>query len=90
MFFGGGVEHTIEAWDGLQRRITGHGRTIEGFGADYVALSGGNVVELIREIDAWRAAGGTHLSVATMGLGLDSVDAHVDYIASLAELLGLS
>ncbi len=90
IFFGGGVEHTIDAWQGLQKRVASHGRSVDQFGADYVALSGGNVVELIREIDAWRAAGGTHVSVVTMGLGLDSVDAHVDYISSLAELLGLS
>ena len=34
--------------------------------------------------------GGTHVTVVTMGLGLESVDAHIDYIASLAEELGLS
>jgi hypothetical protein len=44
----------------------------------------------MREIEAWRTAGGTHLSVVTMGLGLDSIDAHIDYIASLADRLGLS
>ena len=45
--------------------------------------------ELTREVEAWRSAGGTHMSVVTMGLGLDSVDAHIDYIASLSEHLGL-
>jgi hypothetical protein len=28
--------------------------------------------------------------VVTMGRGLDSVDAHLDYIASVAQALGLS
>jgi probable F420-dependent oxidoreductase len=90
IFFGGGVDHTIDAWTGLRQRVASLGRSVEGFGADYVALSGGDVSELMREIEAWRTAGGTHLSVVTMGLGLDSIDAHIDYIASLADRLGLS
>ena len=55
-----------------------------------MALSGADVGELTREIEAWRNAGGTHVSVVTMGLGLDSLDAHIDYISSLSERLGLS
>ncbi len=42
------------------------------------------------EVDAWREAGGTHVSVVTMGLGLDSVDGHLDYLASVADALSLS
>ena len=70
--------------------LPSYGRAVESFGGDYVAISGGDVGELAREIDGWRAAGGTHVSIVTMGLGLDSLDAHVDYIASLADILGLS
>jgi hypothetical protein len=35
------------------------------------------VGRLRAELDSWRGAGGTH-SIVTMGLGLDSIDAHVD------------
>jgi probable F420-dependent oxidoreductase len=90
IFFGGGVDHAIEAWTRLRQRVAGLGRSVESFGGDYVALSGSDVGELVREIEAWRGAGGTHVSVVTMGLGLDSVEAHIDYLASLAGLLGLS
>jgi hypothetical protein len=55
-----------------------------------VALSGGDLGALTGEIEAWRNAGGTHVSVVTMGLGLDSVDAHIDYVSSLSGRLGLS
>jgi hypothetical protein len=55
-----------------------------------VTGSPGGVHNLPATVDAWRAAGGTHLSVVTMGLGLDSVDAHLDHIASIADALGLS
>jgi probable F420-dependent oxidoreductase len=90
IFFGGGVDRTIEAWKRVRERVAGHGRSVEDFGGDYVALSGGDIGVLLSEIDAWRAAGGTHLSMVTLGLGLDSVDAHISYVASLADRLGLS
>ncbi len=51
---------------------------------------GAGVGELTAEIDAWREAGGTHVSVVTMGLGLDSVAGHLDYLTSLANTLNLS
>ena len=61
----------------------------EDFGGDYVALSGADVGELTKEIDAWREAGGTHVTVVTMGLGLDSVGRHIDYLADLAGRLDI-
>jgi alkanesulfonate monooxygenase SsuD/methylene tetrahydromethanopterin reductase-like flavin-dependent oxidoreductase (luciferase family) len=38
----------------------------------------------------WSRIGATHLSVNTMGAGLDSVDGHLDALASSAQVLGLS
>ena len=55
-----------------------------------MALPQGGIAGLTAEIDGWRAAGGTHVSVVTMGLGLDSVDAHIDYVNAVADALGLS
>jgi probable F420-dependent oxidoreductase len=91
IFFGvGGVENAIEVWTKLRERVARSGRSVDEFGGDYVALSGNDMDELAREVEAWRNAGGTHLSVVTMGLGLDSVDAHIDYISSVSARLGLS
>ncbi len=89
MFFGGGVDHTVEAWTGLRGRVASVGRSVDDFGGDYVALTGADMDLLLREVEVWRQAGGTHISVVTMGLGLDSVDAHIDYISSLSERLDL-
>ena len=86
IFFGGGTR-AIDAWTRLLDRVSGLGRSAEAFGGDYVALPGGSVRELTAEIDAWREAGGTHASVVTIGLGLDSADAHLDYLASVADAL---
>ncbi len=54
------------------------GRTVEEFGGDYVALGRADVGELTREIDAWREAGGTHVSVVTMGRGPGLVGGHME------------
>jgi probable F420-dependent oxidoreductase len=90
IFFGPGSDHVVDDWKRLRDRVGGLGRSVEDFGADYVVLSPGGVGDLTAEVDAWREAGGTHVSVITMGLGLDSVDAHIDYLASVADALKLS
>jgi probable F420-dependent oxidoreductase len=90
IFFGGTSDHVARDWKRLSDRVVAAGRAVEDFGADWVVLSRGSVGELTAEIDAWRSAGGTHVSVDTMGRGLDSVDGHIDYLASVADALRLS
>jgi probable F420-dependent oxidoreductase len=84
IFFGGGVDHAIASWRQLRDQVGEQGRSVEEFGGDYVALSGADAGVLDGEIDGWREAGGTHVTVVTMGLGLDSVGSHIDYLAALA------
>jgi hypothetical protein len=43
IFFGGGIDHRVDAWRRLRDRVAGVGRSIEDFGADYVALPHGGV-----------------------------------------------
>ena len=88
--FGGGIDHCIDAWKQLRDRVGGRGRSVEDFGGDCVVLTRGDVGKITTKVDAWREAGGTHFSVVTMGLGLDSAEAHIDYIASVAAALSLS
>jgi probable F420-dependent oxidoreductase len=90
IFSGGGADHVAEVWDRLRDRVAGLNRSVDDFGGDYVAFRRGGTDELKAEADAWREAGGTHLSVVTMGRGLGSVDGHIDYLASVADALGLS
>jgi probable F420-dependent oxidoreductase len=89
LFFGGGLEHAVDAWGGMQTRLDVLGRPVEAFGREYVVLPRGGLDDLAAEVDGWRSAGGTHLSVITMGLGLNSTDSHIDYLASLAARLNL-
>src|SRR6201996_4205885 len=90
IFVGGDIDHIINDWHRLRDRVGRLGRSVEDFGAEYVVRPRGGPGDLTAEIDAWRQAGGTHLSVVTMGLGLDSVDGHIDYLASVANALSLS
>jgi probable F420-dependent oxidoreductase len=90
IFIGGDIDHTIDAWESLRDRVRSLGRSVEAFGAEYVLRPQVPPGDLTAEIDAWREAGGTHFSVVTMGLGLDGVDGHIDYLASVADALSLS
>jgi hypothetical protein len=90
IFFGGGVEACVNNWTQLRDRVAKFNRSTADFGGEYVTLSGSDLGKLVKEIDVWRASGGTHFTVVTMGLGLDSIDAHVKYVATLSNRLGLS
>ncbi|MDQ1370821.1 MAG: hypothetical protein QOF20_3174 [Acidimicrobiaceae bacterium] len=90
IFFGGDIDHSVDAWNRMRERVRVLGRSVEEFGGEYVAVPRGGLGDLTAEIDTWREAGGTHVSVVTMGLGMDSVDAHIDYITSVADAISLS
>jgi probable F420-dependent oxidoreductase len=89
ILFSSDVSHAIESRNQLRDRVRRAGRPIDDFGAEFVVHPDGGIARLVADVEAWRAAGGTHLSVVTMGLGLDSVDAHLEFIASVADALGL-
>lgn len=92
MFVGGrGVDDAVDKWTALRERVRAAGPPVDEFGGDYLVVQGsGGIGGLPAQAEAWREAGGTHLSVVTMGLGLNSIDAHLDYIASVADVLGLT
>jgi probable F420-dependent oxidoreductase len=88
IFSGGATDQTVDSWQRLRARVLSHGRSIEDFGADYVVRPQDGGVDAIPDvIDAWHEAGGTHVSIVTMGLGLTSADGHIDYLASVAAAL---
>lgn len=90
MFFSGRIDQNIDAWNQLRDRVRAQGRAVEDFGAELVVRARGGLDQLATEVDAWRNAGGSHVSVVTMGLDLTSVDEHLEYIASVAAALRLS
>ena len=90
IFFGGGIDHAASAWHRVRDLVREHGRSAETFGGEYVVLPWGEVGELTAEIDAWQRVGGTHVSIVTMGRGLNSVDGHIDLLSRVADAVGRS
>jgi probable F420-dependent oxidoreductase len=94
IFYRRDFDQTIEAWHHLQTRLAQAARSVETMGGDYVVLdlTGDHVrdvARLSRDITRWSQVGGTHVSLSTMRLGFDSVDAHLDYLGSVASGLRL-
>jgi probable F420-dependent oxidoreductase len=88
IFIGGAADRVVDSWQQLRERVLRNGRSIEDFGAEFVIRpQAGGVGAIPAVIDAWREAGGTHVSIVTMGLGLSSADSHVDYLACVAAAL---
>ncbi len=90
IFIGGDIDRSLEAWRRLRERIRGHGRSVDDFGGEYVVRPRSGIDGLKADIDVWREAGGSHVSVVTMGMGLELIDSHVDYLAKVAEGLDLA
>ena len=65
--------------------VTANGRDLEGFGLDYVALRSTDPADAAEVALRWRDAGGTHFSAVSMGAGRDSIEAHIDFFADVAE-----
>ncbi len=87
IFFGGDVDTVVDQWNGLRGRVRSYGRQTDDFGADWVVTPRSQISDVTAEVNAWQAAGGTHITVPTVGLGLDSIDGHLDYLSSLAGTL---
>jgi alkanesulfonate monooxygenase SsuD/methylene tetrahydromethanopterin reductase-like flavin-dependent oxidoreductase (luciferase family) len=50
----------------------------------------GDVAALVAQVDQWREVGATHLSINTMGAGLDGVDGHLAALTKVADALSLA
>lgn len=88
--FGDTVENAGNTLKRMLEVRSGLGLSVEDFGAAYMARPRDSVNELVEDIEAWRSAGGTHVSLVSMGQGLESADAHVDYFAEVADAVKLS
>lgn len=85
--FAGDVDQCIEALGRVRELLAEAGRSPEGFGAELVAVRAKSVDDVARAFERWERAGGTHASVASMRLGLDSVEGHLDYFAAAHQRL---
>jgi probable F420-dependent oxidoreductase len=73
----------------VSRYVSETGRDPATFGIDGRINLSGDPARWQRRAAAWRAAGATHLSVATMGLGLEPGQ-HIDLLVKFAEATSLT
>ena len=86
--FSGRSGDAAEPLDRVRRLLDEQGRSPDEFGAERIVSAHGGHGEVARQIEAWGSAGGTHVAISTMGMGLDTADAHLDVLASVAADLG--
>jgi len=85
--FAGDLEPNITALARVRELLRHANRPTEGFGLELV-MSRAHAPEVARRTaERWAELGGTHVSATTMGLGLDGVEAHVDYVHAVSSAL---
>ncbi len=87
--FGGPRAVVFDQWQTLRSLVADAGRSVERFGGEFLVLSRNGPADVAAKMQEWEALGGTHASVVTMNLGLDSTEAHVDYVGAVAEAIRL-
>lgn len=86
--YAGDVDHCAEGKARVAHHLAANGRADVEFGHELVMLRARSVDATVETIQRWAEAGGTHASVVTMGMGLDSTDAHIDYLGQVRHRLG--
>jgi probable F420-dependent oxidoreductase len=77
--FFGAVGECIEARARVLDLRAAAGRSAEQFGTELI-VGARSADRVLRAIDRWRRAGGTHVSVRTLGLGFSRPAAHLDFL----------
>ncbi len=88
--FAGKESAVHDALAALRNEATEKGCSLDGFGLEYLALRVPTINNTANHAERWRDAGGTHFATVSMGAGRDSIEAHLDFFAEVAERLELS
>lgn len=78
--YGGGAAAAAKALEGTLHQVGAAGRDPAGFGAELMMMGGvlDDLDHWVEEVRTWHAAGGTHVSLVTMGCDLPDASAHLD------------
>jgi probable F420-dependent oxidoreductase len=85
--FAGAVDDALDGVARVRHHLTEAGRSADGFGFELIATRAPSAATVVETAERWRDAGGTHLSVLTIKLGLDSAAGHLDYAATVKHAL---
>jgi probable F420-dependent oxidoreductase len=91
--FAGAQESALEGWQSLQKHLKANGRDPSSFDAIYflqtATAAGLPTDEVPNAIERWQAAGGSGVSVVTMGLGYKTAEQHLEHFHKIADCLQL-
>lgn len=82
--FGGKAVDAHEHWKAMRELAKAHGRDDTAIGGELL-VQGKAPEQAADRLRQWRDLGGTHGSVISMSLGLDSAEAHVDFFGAVRE-----
>lgn len=85
--YAGDEKRVFTARDDLMKIAATDGRDMADFGHEWVGVRSGEPGAAADAAERWRELGGTHFASVSMGQGLDSTEAHLDYFAQIAERL---
>jgi probable F420-dependent oxidoreductase len=85
--FAGDVDAALEGVARVRHHLTEAGRSMDGFGFELIATRARGADAVVETAERWRAVGGTHLSVLTIKLDLDTAADHLEYAAAVKEAL---
>lgn len=85
--YAGTVDTGRQGRERVESHLDEAGRSDVDFGHELIMLRAKTAAESAETAAGWREAGGTHASVVTMNLGLDGLQAHLDFIAEVRALL---
>jgi len=83
--YGGSAAVAANALEDTLRQIDAAGRARGGFGAELIMMGGAldDFDHWVEEVRIWQAAGGTHVSLVTMGCDLPDASAHLEAAAGI-------
>ena len=87
IFSGAAHETALRGWKKIREFLTDEGRSVAGFGAEYLVPPGVKPAAALDLIKLWRDLGGTHAAVSTLGHGFTTTAQHADYLAQVRALL---
>jgi alkanesulfonate monooxygenase SsuD/methylene tetrahydromethanopterin reductase-like flavin-dependent oxidoreductase (luciferase family) len=85
--FAGDVDAALDGLARVRHHLSAAGRPADGFGLELVATRAKTAAAVVEAAERWEAAGGTHLSVVTMRLGLGTAAAHLDHAQTVKDAL---